>query len=842
MQAVKFLFSLALALALGVTAPGFISLAYAQDGLLLEEIVVTARKREENLQDIPLSVSVFSQAELSAGGYVDLEDISLSTPGMQFNTELAGIRPGRLHANMRFRGVEGSEYATLQTASLFVDGVFALQAAQSLALMDLERVEIIKGPQSATFGRNSFAGAINYVTRTPSLDEFKGSMQADFGEYQQFEFAGSAEGPIGGNVAVRAGFRIYNKGEMYTASDGGALGKQRSKTIFATLYAQPSENFMLKARAYYQEDDDGPEAIAYFVGRFNDTCTGTTRPGLDEDGNSITLMPVRFVCGTIPGMGSPGAPSVDLNTSVFPVRLAQQGNPNYLLDNLIGREHCSPDGSTCLTGAPSIDQLGLERRMTRLSLVGEYGFANGMTLTGTLSYNNNKAANLRDFDASPVESWWVLNPQTGEDKGVDIRLESAQDGRIRWSGGVNVYDQEFLTATGGITVHACGFGAFIPGHPCASPVTLTLGLDGGDFVEVWSVYGAFSIDLTDQFTVDFEGRYQSDKRSDGVNDFSPKFDDFLPRLSISYKLLDNVNLYVTGSRGALPGVINTNLLLCSDTPYTSPFMDPRTGMPSTASTCEQYRQALGNAFADVTPAQSLDAFEAGIKSTWMDGRLLLNVAVYTQKWKDAPFGSRVTIYPDSDSDGIPDPNPVIRPIQTPGSSKYSGLELESAFLLNENWTANFSWSYNDNEFTEFRTFSPAAAPILGTRNIKGHRSSRFPEWSGSLSTTYTDEINAVWSWYVRGDLTYMGEAVAGETNLAILDSYNLINGRVGFEKEGMRLELYVKNLFDEDAWRSGTEFTDFSLTPDPFFCFCNNGVILLPQDKRSFGLRATYEF
>ena len=524
------------------------------------------------------------------------------------------------------------------------------------------------------------------------------------------------------------------------------------------------------------------------------------------------------------------------------MRLAQQGNPNYLLDNLIGREHCSPDGSTCLTGAPSIDELGLERRMTRLSLVGEYGFANGMTLTGNLSYNNNKAANLRDFDASPVESWWVLNPQTGEDKGVDVRLESAQDGRIRWSGGVNVYDQEFLTATGGITVHACGFRAFIPGHPCASPVTLTLGLDGGDYVEVWSVYGAFSIDLTDQFTVDFEGRYQSDKRSDGVNDFSPKFDDFLPRLSISYKLLDNVNLYVTGSRGALPGVINTNLLLCSDTPYTSPFIDPRTGMPSTASTCEQYRQALGNAFADVTPAQSLDAFEAGIKSTWMDGRLLLNVAVYTQKWKDAPFGSRVTIFPDSDSDGIPDPNPVIRPIQTPGSSKYSGLELESAFLLNENWTANFSWSYNDNEFTEFRTFSPAAAPILGTRNIKGHRSSRFPEWSRSLSATYTDEINAVWSWYVRGDLTYMGEAVAGETNLAVLDSYNLVNGRVGFEKEGMRLELYVKNLFDEDAWRSGTEFTDFSLTPDPFFCFCNNGVILLPQDKRSFGLRATYEF
>ena len=842
MHAVKQFLSSAAAVAVGVTALNFTLPASAQEALFLEEIVVTARKREENLQDIPLSVSVFSQEELSDGAYVDLEDISFSTPGMQFNTELAGIRPGRLHANIRFRGVEGSEYASLQTASLFVDGVFALQSAQSLALLDLERVEIIKGPQSATFGRNSFAGAINYVTRTPSLEEFQGSVQADFGEHEQLEISGSAEGPIGSNVALRAGFRIYNKGEMYTASDGGALGKQSSNTVFATLYTRLSENFTLKARAYYQEDDDGPEAIAYLIGRFNDTCTGTTRPGLDDAGNSITLMPVRFFCGTIPGMDSPGAPPVDLNTGLFPVRFAQQGNPNYLLDNLIGREHCTPDGSRCLTGAPSIEELGLKRQMSRFSLVGEYGFANGMTLTGTLSYNNNKAANMRDFDASPVESWWVLNPQTGEDKGFDLRLESAQDGRMRWAAGANLYDQEFLSATGGIVVTACGFGAFIPGFPCPRPVTLPLGLDGGDFVEVWSAYGSFSFDVTEQLTVDIEARYQSDKRSDGVNDFTPTFDDFLPRLSISYRLLGNVNLYVTGSRGALPGVINSNLLLCSEASYTSPFTDPRTGMPSTASTCDQYRQALGDQFSNVTPAQYLDAYEAGIKSTWMDGRLLVNVAIYTQKWKDAPFGTRVTIFPDSDSDGVPDPNPVIRPIQVPGSSKYSGVELETAFLLTENWTANFSWSYNDNEFTEFRTFSPAAPPVLGTRNIKGHRSSRFPEWSGSASTTYGDDLNANWSWYVRGDLTYMGEAVAGETNLALLDSYVLINGRVGFETEDLRIELYARNLSDEDAWRSGTEFTDFTLTPDPFFCFCNNGVILLPQDKRTFGVRVAYEF
>ncbi len=212
--------SVAVLTAIAVDPDLSISTAQAQS-LALEEIVVTARKREESLQDIPLSVTAFTADQIDRAGFKNLEDISMQTTGMQFNNDLAGNRPGRLNANIRFRGVEGSEFSTLQTASLFIDGVFALQGAQSIALMDLERVEIIKGPQSAQFARNSFAGAINYITSTPSLDEYEGKFMVDAGTYDNYEVQASFEGPLIENkLAFRVAGRLYQRGSYFTATDG----------------------------------------------------------------------------------------------------------------------------------------------------------------------------------------------------------------------------------------------------------------------------------------------------------------------------------------------------------------------------------------------------------------------------------------------------------------------------------------------------------------------------------------------------------------------------------------------------------------------------------------------
>ena len=815
---------------------GFLAPASAVQAAELEEIVVTARKREESIQDVPLSITAFTGEELERGGFADLEDISFQTAGMQFNNELAGTRPGRLFSNIRFRGVEGSEYSTLQTASLFVDGIFALQGAQTLALSDLERVEVIKGPQSAAFGRNSFAGAINYITRAPNMEEFSARIKADAGRFDQQELDISADIPIApGILALRAGGRYYNKGAMYHNADGSAVGEQRSDSLFATLFVQAADNVSIKLRYYQQDDSDGPAGVTFYKARLNDSCTGKTFPGLTTDGQPTTLMPREYLCGTIPGpggmIGFPN-PSVSLTPSSFP-----SGFTNFIRDSLI-------DSPSQVEGVPYLDHFGIEREITRISLVLDYEFANGMSLVATGAYNENAAANLRDWDMTSDEAWYVSNPQAGEDESIDIRVSSAPDAKWRWLGGFNYYTQEFLTSSnGGVFVVACGnLGAFGSPAQCDNPARIPVGVDGGDFVDVRAFYGSLSYDITEQFTVDLEARWQDDTRSDGVGDFEVNFKDFLPRISLRYRFTEDITAYVTVSSGILPGVINSNIINCDPTPYISPFIDPRTGQPSTSSMCEQYAQALGDAAVDVTPVQELDAYEIGVKSTWMEGRLVANVAAYWQEWANAPFATFLTIYRDDDGDGVPNTNPNFFPVNTPGSSEYSGVEMEVDFLITENWDLSVNWSFNDNEFTDYLINLASAEYALGTRNVKGHRSSRFPEWSGNVSSTYSGTFENGWDWSARADLTYMGEAFAGLTNLATLQSYSLLNLRFSVERDNLRLEAYVKNALDEDYWRSGQEYTDFSRVLSVGFNFNRLGLTLLPQDKRTFGFRAAIEF
>ena len=814
---------------------GFVAPSASAQMAALEEIVVTARKREESIQDVPLSITAFTGAELERGGYVDLEDISFRTAGMQFNNELAGTRPGRLFSNIRFRGVEGSEYSTLQTASLFVDGVFALQGAQTLALSDLERVEVIKGPQSAAFGRNSFAGAINYITRAPDMEEFSGRVKADIGEYDQHELDVSADIPIApGMLALRVGGRYFNKGAMYRNEGGVGVGKQRSESMFATLFWQPTDNASVKLRYYRQDDSDGPAGVTFYQARLHDSCTGKTMPGLTTDGQPTTLEPKEFICGTIPGPGTIGTPnpSLSLNPSSFPA-----GFENFIRESFV-------ESPSQVEGVPYIDHFGIEREITRISLVVDYEFANGMSLVATAATNENAAANLRDWDMTPDEAWYVSNPQAGEDESIDIRLSSAPDARLRWLGGFNYYTQEFLTSSnGGVFVVACGnLGAFGTPAQCANPARIPVGVDGGDFVDVQAFYGSVSYDITERFTVDLEARWQDDTRSDGIADFEINFQDFLPRISLRYRITEDMTAYVTVSRGILPGVINSNIINCDPTTFSAPFIDPRTGQPSTSSMCQQYVDALGADAVDVTPVQELDAYEIGVKSTWMDGRLVANVAAYWQEWGNAPFPTFVTVYRDDDGDGVPNTNPNFFPVSTPGSSEYSGVELEVDFLISEDWDVSFNWSFNDNEFTNFLIPLASAEYALGTRNVKGHRSSRFPKWSGSVSSTYGGTFQNGWDWSLRGDLTYMGETFPGLTNLATLESYSLLNLRFAVERNNLRLEAYLKNALDEDYWRTGQEYTDFSRVLSVGFNFNRLGLTLVPQDKPTFGLRAAIEF
>ena len=121
----------------------------------LQEVVVTARKREESLQDIPIAISAISADRMERQGITRLEELTLQVPGVQFHPLGLSI-PGRVNSSIRFRGMDvNSQVPTFQLGTLFVDGLYVLGGTSSIPLDDVERVEVVKGPQSAYFGRNT---------------------------------------------------------------------------------------------------------------------------------------------------------------------------------------------------------------------------------------------------------------------------------------------------------------------------------------------------------------------------------------------------------------------------------------------------------------------------------------------------------------------------------------------------------------------------------------------------------------------------------------------------------------------------------------------------------------
>ena len=142
-----------------VLSPGL----YAQDSI--EEIVVTARKKEENLSEIPLSISVFSAEDIQESGFKNLEDLSLQVAGFQHSAQ-GGQAPGRVNSQLRFRGMNVnslSEDPSLNIATMFVDGIYVIGGYHSIPLEEVSRVEVVKGPQSALYGRSTFGLSLIHI-------------------------------------------------------------------------------------------------------------------------------------------------------------------------------------------------------------------------------------------------------------------------------------------------------------------------------------------------------------------------------------------------------------------------------------------------------------------------------------------------------------------------------------------------------------------------------------------------------------------------------------------------------------------------------------------------------
>ena len=256
----------------------------AQEGAL-EEIIVTARKREESVQDIPIAVSAFTANDIRELGISSVNDIALYTPGFSFQSgfgrNAALDRPAMRGQTTILNGIAGTK-----AVSTFVDGVYVGGLVSSVDMANMERVEIIKGPQSAQYGRGTYAGAINYVTRRPS-EELEGEITVTGAEHSSYGFQGWLSGPLSEDTAyfrIAAGYDEYG-GEHVNTVTGSEVGNTETTTLSAKLFLTPSEQFEATLSVQWQKVDDGHFAVALQGREHNNCCfRGPPSGGFDISG------------------------------------------------------------------------------------------------------------------------------------------------------------------------------------------------------------------------------------------------------------------------------------------------------------------------------------------------------------------------------------------------------------------------------------------------------------------------------------------------------------------------------------------------------------------------------
>ena len=277
----------------------------------LEEIVVTARKRDESVLEIPVSVSAFSQEDLDNLGMNTLSELSSVTPGFVFQNVGAGGFGGRYNPQIRFRGL-GVQQATpaSRAGAVFWKGGYISDGAGILPLIDLERVEILKGPQTAFFGRNTFAGAVNYIPATAG-DEFSGkaSLSYSASDESSHNFTAALGGPISDKVGVRIALMQEKVGADYQFDNGDPLGEEDTTAVTGLATFQASDALSFEVSGFHVESDDTrilqSQHANVAAGTCNRTYSGNFRAvgGGQNAGSFSTDLSQSFrntFCGNIP--------------------------------------------------------------------------------------------------------------------------------------------------------------------------------------------------------------------------------------------------------------------------------------------------------------------------------------------------------------------------------------------------------------------------------------------------------------------------------------------------------------------------------------------------------------
>lgn len=755
----------------------------------LEEIVVTASRREQSTLDVAASLSAMSGALLESIGAEDLDGYFGFVPSVTTAHNMVGERGGQ---NIVVRGISNSrassgfEASLAGTTGFYINDIPATPV--DTQLIDINRIEVLRGPQGTLYGAASMGGAIKVYYNKPNLNEVEGQVEA---EYMWMK--------TGGTGYMVSG--VLNLPIVEGVFGLRFVGSTRNRDGFINTVITPLS--VTKPNTTYPPND--------FVGYVDGNI-----PGYLLDANSMESSGARLSALYEPNE------KLSIEASI----LWQDATTDDL--TLFNREYSGKRIQEKYTLEPT------EIEMTLSSLHVTYDFGNVLltsetgyltrnyleTLDYTPIYYGSYAKNLDYMPAIGILSTGINFDTVTQ----EIRLQSNNSesddtffGRLNWVTGVFYMDESRYVPQLQI---APGWGAAAPNNPL--PVIQDMNGFSKNDVEDKSraFYIDFSYDVTDKLTISAGGRYYdletslhreilsaSNRVIPKITDTSHAEDGWSPKFTVDYSFSDNVKVYGSYAEGFRLG-------------GSASVIDAESSKACQDVVRDNNLQAFASGSFD---SDSVETYELGMKMILADGRARIDASVYTTDWSDLQQQVRMANFPGSLCTSILTANV--------GSATVDGVELETSFAVTDRLSVRATLSY-----TNAKIDDPGSIGVLVQT---GDRIQNVPEWSGSLAADYFIPTEALGGgeFFFHGDIRYMDDRTPqiGEPSNPehLLESYTLVGLRAGyaFGERPVTLTLFIDNVFDEVAEFNGRSRVGYS-----------SNTIISTGLPRTIGLKVRKEF
>ncbi len=757
----------------------------ATSAAVLEEIIVTAQKRAESLQDVPISVTTLGGEKMQQVGIKKIEDLQQFVPNLQM-TETG------ISTQVYIRGIgTGNSQGFEQSVGQYIDGVYyGRQQLIRAPFLDLERVEVLRGPQSILFGKNSIAGALNMTSAKPT-DDLTGYIQLNYEpEFSTREALFAVSGGLTDTLQGRLAVRSYD-------TDGYV------DNTFLDDDEPARDDLAIRGTLRWEPTDD------------LDVTLKLERDTFDTDGRQIEIVqddpaplgaPIPANYGTILGLlGHPGAIT---ETSLNFKRQAGGFGVKEFSDNEL-------DNAT----------LTINYNLGKNTLT---------SVTGIVGYEFLELCDC-DYVAAPVFS--VVLDEEYDQFSQEIRLASPGGENVDWVVGA-FYQTSELEFKDDILIPNNSILGLLSGGALAPIVGTDVSRDYSADSDLWAVFGQFTWNFRDDMRLTFGARYTSEDK-DGKREINilqtatgqpvnpllgaPTLYELL--FAIQNQQRSGHKISQSRDESSFTPLINlqwdVNENLMAYVSYTTGFksggFDPR----------------ANNVASFEFEEEEASSFEIGFKSTLLDGAAELNVAFYQTDYEDLQI---------SQFDGSFGFN-----VNNAAEVTIRGVEVDGRFAVTDNLNLRYAVAYLDHEFDQYRGGNCYNRQVpdgdIGASgnqlcDYTGKSGQYTPELTASFSANYTRPLTEALGLAIALDLNYTDEQnVHGSLDPQYeIDAYTMVNLRVAIESESWELAVLGRNLSDEEVL---TYVDNVPLSPSTFGTNTFYGFTLPP---RSVSFQAAYRF